>query len=127
MHKHILTLDEWEDIFQQLDELHDEFIIKYNRIPSHFRYKKDYLENENEKDLIVTKAVRLIRTYSLFDMLIEEDLKLKDENDKPLYESKALKDYYDGNEMYNHSVFLKYSSSLTSIIKKKINFLSKKD
>lgn len=127
MYTQILTLDEWQNIYGKLSEMREEFIIKYNRIPSYFRYKKDYLENENEKDLIVTKAVRLIRTYSLFDMLIEDELKLTDENDKPLFDPKALKEYYDGSAMYDHSKFLSYSSALIRRIEKKIDFLSKKD
>lgn len=127
MYKDIKTLEEWENIYEQLNELEYQFIIKRNKNVNDFRYRKEFLQNESEKDQIVSKAVQLIRDHQLYDMLIEEDLKERDENDMPLFQANNLKDYYYGSQMYNHSKYYIYSSRVVRKIEAKIKFLSKEE
>lgn len=128
MYIRAIMLEQWESIYEKLSELQYDFIVKNNKGRNDFRYNTEYLQNEKEKVQLVSEAVGLIRSHKeLNDMLIEDDLKLKDENDQPLFDPNALKEYYDGGEMYNQSHFLKYSSRLLSKIETKIDFLSKED
>lgn len=125
MYKNIMKLEDWENIYEQLSELEYEYIVKRNKNVNDFRYRKEFLQNESEKDQIVSKAVRLMRDHQLYDILIEEDLELIDENDIPLFQANNLKEYYYGSQMYDHSKYYIYSSRVLRKIEAKINFLSR--
>lgn len=123
----ISTIEEWENIYNQLIELQYEFTVRHNKRRIDFSSDRAYKENNSEKQKNVNEAVDLIQRHTLYYMLIDEDLELEKESNEPIFEVNELKEYYDGRQMYIPKNFATFSSRLLSKIESKIDFLSKKD
>ena len=108
--------EDWENIFNELYDLREEFIPRRNKHRNDFRFNTEYLENEKRKREIIYRSVQLIQNNSELNNLI-----FSQENNN--YESE--------NERDNHIAHMEargfwVESNYSSYIREVLNYLKNK-
>lgn len=98
-----MTKDNWEEIYNELYDLREEFCQKFRLNINDLKFKTKVIENENRVAQIINQFIRIVERHeSLYKVIFE--------NEEVDYEDN--KAYIEHSGLRNKNVFHSYSSKV---------------
>ena len=104
-----MTIQEWEKILYELEELQNNFLELYNI--HQFKFNTHRVANEKAKSKLLNDTVKIIRKREVYDLFFEG----KDQNEI---------DYMEATGLFVQSAYYSYSSNLIRKVEHKIKKLN---